>query len=67
MSLFDGELSNAWQLDQWRTGQTLAKVTWRDGTGAEHLSIVTNQNEARDLLDLIGRDEGASVTTCYVE
>jgi hypothetical protein len=45
----------------------LAKVTWRNGAGAEHLSIVTNQNDAREVLDLIGRDEGARVITCYVE
>ncbi len=66
-SLFDGELSDAWQLDHWRAGQTSAKVTWKDGQGADHLTIVTNEREARDLLDLIGRDVGAWVISCYVQ
>jgi len=67
-SLFDdGELSDAWNLAHWRVGQTSAKVNWIDGQGAEHLSIVVNEREARDLLDLIARDVGARVISCYVQ
>jgi hypothetical protein len=54
-SLFNGELADAWQLDHWRAGQTLAKVTWIDGQDAEHLRIVVNGHEARDPLNLIAR------------
>jgi hypothetical protein len=67
-SLFDdGEPSDPWQLTHWRAGQTSAKVTWIDGQGAEHLSIVINEGEARDLLDLIAHDVGARVISCYVQ
>jgi hypothetical protein len=67
-SLFDdGEPSDAWQLAHWRGGQTSAKVNWIDGQGAEHLSIVINEREARELLDLIARDVGARVISCYVQ
>jgi hypothetical protein len=67
-SLFDdGEISDAWNLAHWRVGQTSAKVNWIDGQGAEHLSIVFNEREGRELLNLIARDGGARVISCYVQ
>lgn len=45
-----------WPFDHWRDGETVARIIWTDGQGAEHEAVIFNEHEALDLLDSIRRD-----------
>jgi len=51
----------------WREGISLARITWQDEQGAEHLCVATERAWALEQLAVIEREPGHRLVSCVVE
>lgn len=50
----------------WRAGVSLARITWQDEHGAEHLCVATERSWALAQLAAIEREPGYRLVSCAV-